>query len=140
MRPHRAGLLRPNSVGLRIRKLGLPMPAAEWFELSSFSPSAGIRSQIQRLDALQALVSRCIHSEKLGIFQYVRESFRDRLTIERPTFVGQLRPQIGAANASPRLGLRRKNLPRYRSGRSFGAPRRCCLPAWRRAPATAAME
>jgi hypothetical protein len=23
------------------------MPAAEWFEFSSFSPSAGIRSQIQ---------------------------------------------------------------------------------------------
>src|SRR5262249_7519991 len=30
MRPHRA-------------TLGLPMPAAEWFEFSSFSPSAGIR-------------------------------------------------------------------------------------------------
>src|SRR5262249_14484095 len=49
MRPHRAGLLRPSSVGLRIRKPGLPMPAAEWFEFSSFSPSAGIRSQIQEI-------------------------------------------------------------------------------------------
>src|SRR5215467_13994757 len=49
MRPHPAGLLRPSSVGLRIRKPGLPMPAAEWFEFSSFSPSAGIRSQIQEI-------------------------------------------------------------------------------------------
>src|SRR5215467_16151720 len=49
MRPHRATLLRPSSVGLRIRKPGLPMPAAEWFEFSSFSPSAGIRSQIQEI-------------------------------------------------------------------------------------------
>ena len=49
MRPHPAGLLRSSSVGLRIRKLGLPMPAAEWFEFSSFSPSADIRSQIQEI-------------------------------------------------------------------------------------------
>src|SRR2546426_9815718 len=49
MRPHPAGLLRPSSVGLRIRKPGLPMPAAEWFEFSSFSPGAGIRSQIQEI-------------------------------------------------------------------------------------------
>src|SRR5262245_39506066 len=49
MRPHPAGLLRPSAVGLRIRKPSLPMPAAEWFEFSSFSPSAGIRSQIQEI-------------------------------------------------------------------------------------------
>src|SRR5262245_11456125 len=49
MRPHRATLLRSSSFGLRIRKPGLPMPAAEWFEFSSFSPSAGIRSQIQEI-------------------------------------------------------------------------------------------
>src|SRR5262245_5910072 len=49
MRPHRATLLRSSSFGLRIRKPGLPMPEAEWFEFSSFSPSAGIRSQIQEI-------------------------------------------------------------------------------------------
>src|SRR5262245_11141515 len=47
MRPHRATLLRSSSFGLRIRKPGLPMPAAEWFEFSSFSPSAGIRSTVR---------------------------------------------------------------------------------------------
>src|SRR5262245_47528255 len=43
MRPHPSALLRPSSVGLRIRKPGLPMPAAEWFEFSSFSPKRAAR-------------------------------------------------------------------------------------------------
>src|SRR5215467_2328560 len=71
MRPHPAGLLRPSSVGLRIRKPGLPMPAAEWFEFSSFSPSAGIRSQIQEIRqihrACEAVAVRATALRRLAV-------------------------------------------------------------------------
>src|SRR5262249_1706535 len=43
MRPRRAIPLHPGSVGLRIRKPGLPGPAAECFEFSSFSPRRAAR-------------------------------------------------------------------------------------------------
>src|SRR5215831_17602300 len=48
MRPRRAALPRPSLVGLRIRKPGLPMPAAEWFEFSSFSPKRAAACSCRR--------------------------------------------------------------------------------------------
>src|SRR5215831_6227158 len=60
MRPHPSALLRPSSVGLRIRKPGLPMPAAEWFEFSSFSPKRATRVLIPRQSA-RHYRSRALH-------------------------------------------------------------------------------
>src|SRR5262249_20780650 len=48
-------------------------------------------ADIPRIDHCSLLPS---HSEKFGIFQHIRESFRGSLTIERPVFMGNLPPQI----------------------------------------------
>jgi hypothetical protein len=55
------------------------MPAAEWFEFSSFSPSAGIRSQIQEIR----------RKAKLALIKEVAAKGRDDL--------GQLGDGIGDA-------------------------------------------
>src|SRR5215470_4764579 len=74
MRLHRAALLRPRSVGLRIRKPGLPIPAVEWFQFSSCSPSAGIRSQIQEMTRKAKLAPLIKEVERLTLGLAARQA------------------------------------------------------------------